>query len=87
MEEKEPVERKIIVRMGETNVAIDRSKFERVIALAEEVAREGRKSDFHKEVARRADVTKGVVPTILRLHEQMQEAKRRIEEQGLKNEH
>ncbi len=83
--ENESPERKITIRMGDNNVTIDRSKFERVVSVAEEVAREGIKGNFIKEVSRRAEVSKGGVLAILRKQEQLVEARKRLEEQ--KDEH
>lgn len=83
--EKAPPERKISIRMGNVDVSIDRSKFEKVVRIAEEVASEGISTDPVKEVSRRAEVSKGGTAAILRKQEQLVEARKRLEEQ--KDEH
>jgi hypothetical protein len=67
------VEKRVTIRMGEGTISIPRSKFDRVVSIADEVRGEGVNHGFIKEVSRRSQVSKGGVAAILKKKEQMED--------------
>jgi hypothetical protein len=75
-------EKEIRVDMGAGFTSIPRSRFDNVVAVADEVASEGRIRGFIKVVALRSEETKGAVMGILRKRRQMNEYLRKAQERG-----